>query len=313
MQLIWVAGPAAKVVTMSITTRTVLMAVAAVSGFLILLGVVFNLIGLRVAVEYVPELAQRMGGVTSQSEQQKVEADYRGKLDELNRQLASVSERLTQLERLKSQALGRLGIQKLLSFSSPAQTDGLLGRGGPMHLLPLWRSAEGTLKAQMEQSLQKAQRYDEAMQDMQSRWQKDLGRIDLLPTLLPISGDFVVTSGFGFRSDPMTHLPSLHQGIDFVAPHGTPILATAPGVVLQADFSGAYGNMVDIQHAEGFVTRYAHLQAIQVQVGQAIEAQQTVGTLGNTGRSTGPHLHYEVIFNGRALHPVKALAAWGRS
>jgi murein DD-endopeptidase MepM/ murein hydrolase activator NlpD len=224
-----------------------------------------------------------------------------------------LTDRLTHLERKKTQALARLGIQKLLSFSSSVQTDGLLGRGGPMHLLPLWRKADGTLKAQMEQSLQKAQRYDDAMQDMQSRWQKDLGRIDLLPTLLPISGDFVVTSGFGFRSDPMTHLPSLHQGIDFVAQPGTPILATAPGVVLQAEFSGAYGNMVDIQHAEGFVTRYAHLQAIQVQAGQAIEAQQTVGTLGNTGRSTGPHLHYEVIFNGRALHPAKALAAWGRS
>ncbi|PUE12210.1 M23 family metallopeptidase [Limnohabitans sp. T6-20] len=313
MQLIWVAGPAAKVVTFSITTRTVLVAVAAVSGFLILLGILFNLIGLRVAVEYVPELAQRMGGVTSQSEQQKIEADYRGKLDELNRQLTSVSDRLTQLERLKNQALGRLGIQKLLSFSSSVPTDGLLGRGGPMHLLPLWRSTEGTLKAQIEQSLEKAQRYDDAMQDMQSRWQKDLGRIDLLPTLLPISGDFVVTSGFGFRSDPMTHLPSLHQGIDFVAQQGTPVLATAPGVVLQAEFSGAYGNMVDIRHAEGFVTRYAHLQAIHVQAGQAIAPQQTVGTLGNTGRSTGPHLHYEVIFNGRALHPVKALAAWSRS
>jgi hypothetical protein len=104
MQLIWVSGPAAKVVTVSITTRSVLTAVAAVSGFLVLLGFVFNLIGLRVAVEYVPELAHRMGGVTSHSEQQKIEADYRGKLDELNRQLSSVDDRLTQLEQLKNQA-----------------------------------------------------------------------------------------------------------------------------------------------------------------------------------------------------------------
>lgn len=313
MQLIWVAGPAAKVVTISITTRTVLTAVAAVSGFLVLLGFLFNLIGLRVAVEYVPELAQRMGGVTSQSEQQKIEADYRERLDLLNRQLTSMSDRLMQLERLKNQALGRLGIEKLLSFSSPVHKEGLLGRGGPMNLLPLWRPAEGPLTTQMDQSLQKAQRYDEAMQEMQSRWQKDLGRMDLLPTLLPISADFAVTSGFGFRADPVTRLPSLHEGIDFVAPVGTPVLSTAPGVVLQAEYSGAYGNMVDIQHAEGFVTRYAHLQAIHVQAGQTIATHQILGTLGNTGRSTGPHLHYEVMFKGRALHPVKALAAWARS
>jgi murein DD-endopeptidase MepM/ murein hydrolase activator NlpD len=313
MQLIWVAGPAAKVVAISITTRTVLAAVAVVSGFLVLLGFLFNLIGLRMAVEYAPELAQRMGGVTSQSEQEKIEADYRDKLNELNRQLASMHDRLMQLEQLKNQALGRLGIEKLFSFSSPVQKDGLLGLGGPMNLLPMWRAADGTLKTQMDQSLQKAQRYDEAMQDMQSRWQKDLGRMDFLPTLLPISGDFAVTSGFGFRSDPITRLPSLHEGIDFVAPVGTPVLSTAPGVVLQSEYSGAYGNMVDIQHAEGFVTRYAHLQVIHVQPGQTIATHQAVGTLGNTGRSTGPHLHYEVMFKGQALHPVKALAAWSRS
>lgn len=297
----------------SITTRTVLTAVAALSGFLVLLGFLFNLIGLRVAVEYVPELAQRMGGVTSHSEQQKIEADYRGKLEELNQQLSRVTDRLTQLERLKNQALGRVGLEKLLSFSSSVQPDGIFGRGGPMHLLPLWRTADDTLKAQMDHSLQKAQRYGEAMEDMHTQWQQDLGRIDLLPTLLPLSGDFSVTSGFGFRVDPISRLPSKHAGIDFVAPIGTPVLSTAPGVVLRAEHVGAYGNLVDIEHADGFVTRYAHLHTIHVQPGQTIALQQTVGTLGNTGRSTGPHLHYEVILNGRALHPVKALAAWGRS
>ena len=293
MQLIWVSGPAAQVVTVSITTRTVLAAVAAVSGFLVLLGFVFNVIGLRVAVEYVPELAHRMGGVTSYSEQQKVEADYRGKLDELNQQLARVTDRMTQLEQIKNKALGRLGLEKLLSFSSSVPTDAGFGRGGPMNLLPLWRSSDGALTSQIDQFLQKAQRFDQAMQEMQNRWQKDLGRIDLLPTLLPIAGDFAVTSGFGFRVDPLTRLPSMHEGIDLVAPVGTPVLSTAPGVVRVAEYSGAYGNVVDIQHAEGFVTRYAHLQAIHVQVGQTIAPHQTVGTLGNTGRSSGPHLHYE--------------------
>jgi murein DD-endopeptidase MepM/ murein hydrolase activator NlpD len=313
MQLIWVAGPAAKVVTMSITMRTVATALACVSVFLLLMGFLFNWIGLRVAVEYVPELAQRMGGVTSQSEQQKMEANYRSKLDELNLQLNSVGQRLQELEQLNHKVLGRLGIEKLLSSSSLVEHEGLLGRGGPMHLWPLRRSADGTLKAHMDLSLQKTQHFDQTMQDMQNRWHKDLERINLLPTLLPIASDFVVTSGFGFRLDPMRRLPSMHEGIDFVAPIGTPVLSTAPGVVLQAEYSGAYGNLVDIQHAEGFVTRYAHLQAIHVQPGQTIAAHQMVGTLGNTGRSTGPHLHYEVQFNGRSLHPAKALAVWSRS
>lgn len=313
MQLIWVAGPADKVVTLSITTRTVLTALAAVSSFLVLLGFLFHLIGLRVAVEYVPELAQRMGGVTSQSEQQRMEAIYREKLDVLNQHLSGVSERLHELETIKNQVLGRLGIEKLLSFSGPTAREAMAGRGGPMNLLPTWGFSSKKLNHQLDQSLQQVLDYDQAMADMQVRWQKDLGRLDRLPTALPLSGNFLLSSSFGVRADPLTHLPSMHEGIDFVAPIGTPVLATAAGVVLRAEYAGAYGHMVEVAHADGFVTRYAHLKTIQVKPQDVIERHDAVGTLGNTGRSTGPHLHYEVIFKGRALHPAKALAAWAQS
>ena len=313
MQLIWVAGPAAKVVTVSITTRTVLTALAAVSSFLVLLGFLFHLIGLRVAVEYVPELAHRMGGVTSQSEQQRVEAIYREKLDVLNQQLSGVSERLHELEAIKNKVLGRLGIEKLLSFTGPSGRETLAGRGGPMNLLTTWGFSSRKLNHQLDQSLAQMRHYDQAMADMQVRWQSDLGRLDLLPTVLPLSGNFLLSSSFGVRADPLTHLPSMHEGIDFVAPLGTPVLATAAGVVLRAEFAGAYGHMVEVAHADGFVTRYAHLKTIQVKPQDVIERHDAVGTLGNTGRSTGPHLHYEVIYKGRAMHPAKALAAWAQS
>jgi murein DD-endopeptidase MepM/ murein hydrolase activator NlpD len=313
MQLIWVAGPADKVVTVSITTRTVLTAVAAVSSFLVLLGFLFHLIGLRVAVEYVPELAQRMGGVTSQSEQQRMEAVYREKLAVLNQHLSGVSERLHELETIKNQVLGRLGIEKLLSFSGPTGRETEAGRGGPMNLLPSWGFSSRKLNHQLDQSLREVLDYDHAMADMQVRWQSDLGRLDRLPTALPLSGNFLLTSSFGVRSDPITHLPSMHDGIDFVAPVGTPVLATAAGVVLRAEYAGAYGHMVEVAHADGFVTRYAHLKTIRVKPQDVLERHDAVGTLGNTGRSTGPHLHYEVIYKGRAMHPAKALAAWAQS
>lgn len=313
MQLIWVAGPADKVVTLSITTRTVLTALSAVSSFLVLLGFLFHLIGLRVAVEYVPELAQRMGGVTSQSEQQRMEAVYREKLEVLNQHLSGVSERLHELETIKNQVLGRLGIEKLLSFSGPTGRGSEAGRGGPMNLLPTWGLSSRKLNHQLDQSLRKVLDYDHAMADMQVSWQSDLGRLDRLPTALPLSGNFLLTSSFGVRSDPITHLPSMHEGIDFVAPVGTPVLATAAGVVLRAEYAGAYGHMVEVAHADGFVTRYAHLKTIRVKPQDVLERHDAVGTLGNTGRSTGPHLHYEVIYKGRAMHPAKALAAWAQS
>ena len=313
MQLIWVAGPADRVVTFSITTRTVLTALAAVSSFLVLLGFLFHLIGLRVAVEYVPELAHRMGGVTSQSEQQRVEAIYREKLEVLNEHLSGVSERLHEIETIKDKVLGRLGIEKLLPFSGTSVRESLAGKGGPMNLLSTWGFSSRKLNHQIDQSLEKVIHYNKALAEMQERWQSDFGRLDLLPTVLPLSGDFMLSSTFGVRADPLTHLPSMHEGIDFVAPIGTPVLATATGIVVRAEYAGAYGNMVEVAHADGFVTRYAHLRTIQVKPQDVLQRHDAVGTLGNTGRSTGPHLHYEVIFKGRAMHPAKALAAWAQS
>ena len=311
MQVIWVSGPAAKVVTWSITARSMLLALAALSSALVILGFVFNLIGLRVAVEYVPELAQRMGGVTSQSEQQKMESVYRSKLETLNQQLASVTERLQELESVKNEVLGKLGIEKLFSSSLPGNGNFLSARGGPLNLLPVWGFSD-KLNHQLDQSLKQMLMYDKAMENTRQRWQEDLARINSLPTVLPISGHYLLTSSFGVRADPITHLRSMHEGIDFVAPVGTPVLATADGVVLRAEYAGAYGNMVDVAHADGFVTRYAHLKTIQVQVNDVVKRHDPLGSLGNTGRSTGPHLHYEVIFKGQAVHPVKALAVWSR-
>jgi murein DD-endopeptidase MepM/ murein hydrolase activator NlpD len=311
MQVIWVSGPAAKVVTWSITARSVLLALAALSSGLVILGFVFNLIGLRVAVEYVPELAQRMGGVTSQSEQQKMESVYRNKLETLNQQLTGVTERLQELESVKNEVLGKLGIEKLFSSSLPGNGNFLSARGGPLNLLPVWGFSD-KLNHQLDQSLKQMLMYDKAMENTRQRWQEDLARINSLPTVLPISGHYLLTSSFGVRADPITHLRSMHEGIDFVAPVGTPVLATADGVVLRAEYAGAYGNMVDVAHADGFVTRYAHLKTIQVQVNDVVKRHDPLGSLGNTGRSTGPHLHYEVIFKGQAVHPVKALAVWSR-
>lgn len=312
MQLIWVAGPAAKVITLSITARKVLMGLGAVASFLVLLGFVFHFIGLRVAIEYAPEFAHRMGGVTSQSEQMKMEALYRAKLDALNQQLETVTHRLGELENIKNDVLGRLGVEKLLPAAGVQKAEPSWGRGGPLNLLPRWSLSGNKLSQQLDLSAQHFLEYEKTLSAMQTQWQKDMNRLDRVPTLLPLSGEYLLTSSFGVRADPMTHLPSMHEGIDFVAPVGTPVMVTAPGQVLRAEYLGAYGNMVEVSHEEGFVTRYAHLKSIFVSPGQRLDRLDPVGTLGNTGRSTGPHLHYEVILRGHPMHPAKALAVWSR-
>jgi murein DD-endopeptidase MepM/ murein hydrolase activator NlpD len=312
MQLIWVSGPTARVVAVSITARKVLLSLGAVALTLFLMGSLFHLIGLRVAVEYAPELAQRMGGVTSQAEQLKVEADYRAKLEGLHGQLSSVTDRLREIEEIKKNFLNRLGIESLMPGAVRRKADAADGRGGPLMALPFWRSSNTDLNSELESTAQQIQELEATLIKKQSQWQRDLERVAKLPTGLPLTQDFSITSGFGVRADPMTHQASMHEGIDFVAPVGTPVSATAAGTVLRSARAGAYGEMVEVAHADGFVSRYAHLSRRHVNEGDKIERGQVLGLLGNTGRSTGPHLHYEVMYQGQAMHPTKAFAAWAR-
>ena len=130
-----------------------------------------------------------------------------------------------------------------------------------------------------------------------------------VPIRKPMSGDLESTSGYGMRTDPFIRAPAMHTGLDFRAETGEPARATAAGTVTIAGWNGGYGKMVEIDHGNGFATRYAHLSAIDVEVGQSIRIGQVVGKVGSTGRSTGPHLHYETRVDGDAVDPQKFLRA----
>ena len=130
-----------------------------------------------------------------------------------------------------------------------------------------------------------------------------------VPVRKPVTGEIDVSSPFGVRIDPFLHVPGMHTGIDFRGEYGEPIHATAAGKVTAAGWTGGYGKMVEIDHGNGLSTRYGHLSEIDVVVGDTIRIGQIVGRLGSTGRSTGPHLHYETRINGEAVNPHKFLAA----
>jgi murein DD-endopeptidase MepM/ murein hydrolase activator NlpD len=130
-----------------------------------------------------------------------------------------------------------------------------------------------------------------------------------VPVRKPIMGEIDLSSGFGVRTDPFLGRPAMHTGLDFRSSIGDPVRATASGVVEAAGWSGGYGKMVEIDHGNGFSTRYGHLSEIEVKVGQKIAIGQIVGRVGSTGRSTGPHLHYETRIDGDAVDPQKFLRA----
>ena len=130
-----------------------------------------------------------------------------------------------------------------------------------------------------------------------------------LPIAVPLRGEYRRSSGFGYRRDPFTGRAARHDGVDLSVPRGTDVLATAPGTVVFIGRRGAYGEMVEIDHGFGLSTRYAHLQTILVEQGQTIRQGDVVGLSGNTGRSTGPHLHYEVRFDDRPMNPLNFITA----
>ncbi|MBU3650623.1 MAG: M23 family metallopeptidase [Limnohabitans sp.] len=304
MQLMWVSGPTASVKTLSITTKKVLIAAAAVSFVLVLLGVLLHFIGFRIAIEASPSLARSLGGVTTEAEQQKLEAGYREKLDRLRQSMDGVVQEVRQLEALKN---------RFMDIATPSNLRDKLakkdeGRGGPWVAPRFATSGQQPLAQDLLQTSEEFARTEAAVRQLTQTWASQLNWLHALPTGLPIlSRDFRITSGFGIRNDPFTGQLAMHEGLDFIAEFGAPVVATAAGTVIRSGFESSYGHVVEVAHIEGFVTRYAHLNRRLVQEGQKVERGEVLGHLGNTGRSTGPHLHYEVMRYDRVLNPMQVL------
>jgi len=308
MQLIWVSGLTAHVKTISITTRRLVASAGVMAFLLVVLGFAFHWVGLRVAIALNPTLAQSLGGVTSASEQQRLEEGYREKLEELNTRLKAV---LSHVQKLEADKNAIAGLNKMEGLDKGQALDAgspMEGRGGPFKALSWNHFRRTDLALQLETASEEASQLGRTVELLHQRWSQEIEWLKTLPTAWPIQDSARVSSTFGVRLDPISRRPSVHEGLDFVSPVGTPVLAAAAGVVTKSEWSGAYGNWVEVRHAQGFQTRYAHLSQRKVAEGDKIERGTVVGALGNTGRSTGPHLHYEIMYKDAPINPTQVLA-----
>lgn len=309
MQLIWVSGPIGQVQTYSITARKVIWLVGGLATVLVLIGFALHWVGLRVAIEMHPSLAQSMGGVTTASEQMRLEAGYREKLDALNAQYKTLWVHVQKLEADKNEIAALNKIESLRKPISVEDVSAMDGKGGPFKAVSWDRFRRIPLGEGMDTASRSAQDMGLTFNALHQQWRQEIDWLKTLPIGLPVSAPARLSSTFGIRLDPLTHRPSHHEGLDFVAPVGAPVVATAPGVVTRSEWSGAYGNWVEVAHAQGFHSRYAHLSQRKVAEGDRIERGTEIGALGNTGRSTGPHLHYEIMFKEEVINPTRVLAA----
>ncbi len=215
-------------------------------------------------------------------------------LDELNHR---TEQGILALEK----ALGRTGLDigGMLARASEARAE--VGVGGPLRSLDMPPTQTASLDA--------VDRDINSLEGKLGRWGELMALAQRLPLALPMGGEAEISSSFGRRIDPFTKQPAFHAGTDFIGPNRAPVIATAPGVVVFAGRKGPYGRAVEIDHGLGVKTRYAHLSSISVQAGETVAYGRQLGTMGSTGRSTGQHLHYEVLLDDEQIDPAKFIEA----
>jgi murein DD-endopeptidase MepM/ murein hydrolase activator NlpD len=159
--------------------------------------------------------------------------------------------------------------------------------------------------ADVDRLLRQAKLEKQSLEEIESAFQDNMERLEHTPTIWPAMG--YISRGFGSCTDPFTGLRRPHEGLDIVNRVGTPVVATAAGRISERGWKNGYGWMVVVNHGYGFETAYGHLDSVKVSRGEKVKRGQVIATLGNSGRSTGPHLHYEVRVNGRPVNPHKYL------
>lgn len=296
MHIILVSNRLATSRTLTITPR--LAAVAAFSFLALAFSMSFLLswIGIRFNLP----LAETLVVSVQQEQTQKTQDFVRDNLGVMAAKLGQMQAKLLQLDSLGER------ISKLSGVKPPEKmVDGKGGQGGPLvaSTQPL-SSVE--LEREVDRLAQVVEQRSDTLTALESQLMERRIKANLLPTIFPIAGDYVGSS-FGRRLDPIAGVHAMHEGIDFVADQGTQVVASAGGVVVSAEYHPQYGNLIEIDHGNDFSSRYAHLSKIRVKIGQVVKRGQDIGASGNTGRSTGPHLHFEVRFKGVAQNPTRFL------
>lgn len=279
---------------------TKLLVAGVVTAFVLMLVAagLYHLVFLKGAREGWPVVGSLVRLVVKDEFDQR-DRFMRENLDVMARKLGEVQAKLTQLESLGERVSGLAGINPNDIKSKPAQGGALVaGRSLTMEELQSVLSDLDHLSDQRTDLLTvlESRLFDQKIKSM------------MVPTQLPVA-DGSLGSVFGWRIDPITGRSALHTGLDFQADPGTTILAAAGGVVVTQEFHPAYGNMIELDHGNDLITRYAHASKVYVKKGDLIKRGQKIAEVGNTGRSTGPHLHFEVLVQGVPQDPQKFLTA----
>ncbi len=240
--------------------------------------------------------------VSIQQQQQEKNQSYLQ--DNLNAMAVRLGQMQAQLLRLET--LGER-LAKLAGFKpQDLMFNEVPGRGGAVSSVPSQNLSLGDFTRQVDLLTQQLEDRGDKLGLLESMFTLESARKKLTPTKLPVEGGWY-SSNYGWRIDPFTGQRAFHEGIDFMAEEGTPVHAAAAGVVVYSDFHPQYGNMVEIDHGNDLISRYAHASKRLVKVGDVVLRGSLIANVGRTGRATGAHLHFEVRQRGAARNPAQFL------
>ena len=264
----------------------------------------FNYVTLRYAASIKHPLLQAILLDDQREEARKTQEVIQGHLNAMAVRLGELQAQLLQLDGL-GERLAQMAGLKPKDLPPPSEPGKAPGRGGPAPTLSRDLSVDefGSLLSELSHAVE--ERSDQ-LTVLEALLVSTSANKKFLPSLAPVDGGWL-SSSFGWRIDPFSGQKSFHEGLDFPSESGTPIVAAASGKVIFADVHPQYGKMIEIDHGNGLVTRYAHASKLFVKEGDFIVRGQKVAAVGSTGRATGPHLHFEVRLNGVPQNPARFL------
>lgn len=303
MHIILVSRQLATAKSIHLGWRHLALAAAGFSALVIITASLFSYITVRHAADIRLPFLQNMLSTMNAAETQRSQEFVRDNLNAMAIKLGQMQARLVRLDSLGERLSTLSGIKPVEKReANDALKD---GRGGPL-IKPTAMSTTDLQSMLDEVSRQLDTRGDD-LSIIESLLLDERLHKSMLPTTQPVAAHWL-SSSFGWRIDPLTGERAMHEGLDFPTDIGSQVVAAATGMVVSAEFHPEYGNLLEIDHGNGLTTRYAHLSKILVKPGSLVKRGQLIALVGNTGRSTGPHLHFEVRLHGVAQNPIRFLA-----
>lgn len=306
MHIIVVSDRLATAKSLTITKRHLVAALSLLVLSVLLMSGGFSYLTLRHAAESRWPFLEQMLSNLRAAENERTQHFVRDNVNAMATKVGEMQAQLLQLDHLgeRLSAIAGLKSSELKNAGVPPNPE-TGGRGGPL-VVPAVPNSAAELGAEVDRLIEAVEARTDVLSLVEAALIEQKALKSRMPAVLPVDALWNA-SAYGWREDPFTRQRAMHEGVDFHADPGTDIVAAAGGVVVAADRHPDYGLMVEIDHGNDYVTRYAHASKIAVKAGQVVRAGDKVAEVGSTGRSTGPHLHFEVRYKGAPQNPSRFL------